>query len=112
MIDPVAVRLSRPLTAIDQTFVELKVREPTGDDLIRAGYPLRFADNGTTEVDAAAMSRLIGVCAGIPSTSVASMPARDWQQICLVLMSFFAPPAIPPASSEDTSSSRAGGATN
>jgi Phage tail assembly chaperone proteins, E, or 41 or 14 len=75
------------------------LREPTGNDLVAAGYPLSFGVGNRTEVDAGAMTRLIGKVSGIPEANVGMLPACDWQACCLVVMGFFAPPAEenPPA---------------
>lgn len=110
MSGPVVVRLSRPLQAIDRTFTELTLREPTGEDLEAAGYPLTFDGSGGGKVDVAAMSVLIGVIAGVPKDSVRKMPIGDWSACMRTVMGFFGD-GLPSASSTPITSAPDGGAT-
>jgi Phage tail assembly chaperone proteins, E, or 41 or 14 len=88
MPETVTVTLSRPITAIDQTFSELKLRMPTGADLAAADFPLRYRPGNEVLVDAASMSRLINRCAGIPPVAVDEMPAGDWMACADVISDF------------------------
>jgi hypothetical protein len=111
MNDPVTIKLSRPLVIIDQPVTSLTLREPTGRDIVASGYPLKFSGEGGTEVHADAMSKLIARIGNVPVRAMEAMPATDWQACCLEVMGFFALPASLETSSDDTSSSPAGGAT-
>ncbi len=70
MPDPefVIVPLSRPISVIDQTFTELKVREPTGADLMRAGDP-----NDSYVF----LCRVGAACGNLPLEAIEKMRARD-----------------------------------
>lgn len=111
MNEPVTVKLTRPLIIIDQPVTSLTLREPTGKDIVASGYPLKFTAEGGTEVDAAAMSKLIARIGNVPIRAMEAIPGADWQSCCLVTMGFFAPPESQEVSSDDTSNLPAGGAT-
>ncbi len=111
MVDTVTVKLTRPVVNIDQTITSVTLRQPTGRDLVACGYPLKFTAEGGTEVDAASMHKLIGRIGNISNLAMDNLPAADWQACCLECMGFFAIPASQEASSGDTFSSPAGGAT-
>jgi hypothetical protein len=92
MREPEIIALSRPLNVIGTDRATLSLREPTGNDLVEAGYPLSFGTGTRTEVDAAAMTRLIGKVAGTPEVNIRMLAACDWQACCLAVMGFFAMP--------------------
>lgn len=97
------IQLSRPLLYGNDTLTEVTLREPTGKDLVDCGYPLKLGEHAT-EVDAANMSRLIGVCGKLGAVHMQTLPACDWQALCLAMMGFFAPRASQAESSGGTSS--------
>lgn len=101
MPDPIIVPLSRPIVVIDQHFAELKVREPTGLDLMRAGDP---AERFTF------LARIGAACAELPIEAVEKMPASDVLALTGAVSGFLE--ASPPTgSSASTSKSPAGGGT-
>ena len=106
---PTTITLSKPIIAIDQTFASLTLRDPVGEDLA-GGYPVRFSGDGKTEIDATAMTILIGRLAGVPRSSVAKLPLGDWNECMKAVMDFLAPTA--PTSSTDISNAPASGATS
>lgn len=89
---PNVVKLSKPLVAIDRSFSELALREPNGEDLSAAGYPVRFlakaAGETVTEFDAPAMTRMIARLAGIPLASANALGMRDWNRCAQVIAGF------------------------
>ena len=99
---PRIIKLSRPITVIDQTFTELRVREPLGADLLAAGDPtdrLGF------------LARVGARCANISPAAIDTMPARDVLALTSVIGDFFGD--TPEASSlTSTSKPPAGGATS
>ena len=101
MPDPIIVPLSRPIVVIDQHFAELKVREPTGLDLMRAGDPTeRFIF----------LARIGAACANLPVETVERMPACDVLALTGAVSGFLEA-SPPPASATSTSKSPAGGET-
>ena len=110
MSETVTISLSRPIVNIDQTLTSVTIREPTGKDIAAAGYPLRFGADGVTEVDAKVMNTLIARLANLTVRAMDTMPAGDWQNCCLVTMSFFGSGGSPVDSSESISNSPDGGA--
>jgi hypothetical protein len=94
MLEPVTIPLSKPITVIDQEYTSVTLRPPVAKDINKAGYPLKFTAEGGTDVVAPAMSRMIATLGGIITPeNVDGLPAYDWQQCCLTVMGFFAPPA-------------------
>lgn len=110
MSESVTITLSRPLINIDQTLTSVTLREPTGKDMVATGYPIRFGADGSSEVDAKAMNSLIARIGNLSIRAMESMPAGDWQNCCLVTMSFFGTGGSPADSSADISNSPDGGA--
>ena len=108
--DPITIKLTTPLKSIDRDLTEVTLREPTGKDMVRSGYPLRITDDGV-DVNAAPMHKLIGVCAGITPDAVDTMAIPDWNACCMAVMGFFSRAATPPASASSTSSAPGGGET-
>ena len=111
MSEAVIVTLSSPIEAHRETLTELTIRPPTGKDIRLDGYPLTFNGSGGSSMDAAITAKLIARLAGIPPLSVDALTAGDFQSCMTAIMGFFAVTA-PPASSNDTSKSPAGGATS
>ena len=70
--------LSRPITVIDQTFSELKVREPTGLDLMEGGDTTGYAF----------IARVAARCASIPIDAFEKLPARDATALTRVVSDF------------------------
>lgn len=104
------VTLSHPLRVLKDDVAELTFREPTGADLVKCGYPMRFNGDGMTEVVTPAMSKMIAALAGIPPVSVERLSVPDWNACMTVVMDFFGAPTA--TSSTDTSRPPAGGATS
>ena len=100
MESPHIVKLSRPITVIDQTFTELKVREPLGADLLAAGDPTERLGF---------LARVGARCANISPEALDTMPARDLLALTAAVGDFFED--TPEASSlTPTSKPTAGGA--
>ena len=100
MLPPVTIKLSRPIDVIDQHFEEIRVREPTGEDLMAAA-------------DATGIALLMKVgasCANLPIDALKKMPACDVLAVTKAVSDFLEGP--PPAGSATSiSSAPAGGAT-
>ena len=105
------IPLSRPIRVIDRDVAALTLREPTGKDLVRAGYPVRIHGGGAVEVDAGAMTKMIARLADVPADSIERLAAPDWNACMAVVMGFFGA-STAPTSSTDTSSAPGSGAIN
>jgi hypothetical protein len=102
MESTVLIKLSRPVTHIDTTFTELRLREPDGDDLVAAGDPSN-ANEYTLQLAAR-----LGNCG---REVLGKMAGRDVLAIGRVIAGFLAEPA-PPTSSTGTSNAPASGGTS
>lgn len=109
---PVAIRLNRPIKAIDRNLSEIVLRDPNGGDLAAVGYPMRFTRKGATEIDAEAMTAMIARLAGVPRSAVEGMALSDWNECMKAVMDFFPAGATPKTSSIDTSNADDSGATS
>jgi hypothetical protein len=78
LIKPIVLR--KPVKVLEELRQTITLREPTGDDLEQAGYPMRFDPKGRTEIDTPSMSKMIARLAGIPDTAVSGMAASDWSK--------------------------------
>jgi Phage tail assembly chaperone proteins, E, or 41 or 14 len=95
--DAVADPLSHPLTKAIQAHGEaltiLKWREPTGNDIERAGNPIVMdsVSGGGMRVtfDEKKMSAMICQLAAVPPSAVRQMVARDWNAVAFKVFRFF-----------------------
>ena len=97
-----ALKLSKPIKAHGEDVAELAFREPTGKDLRTCGMPYSMLDRDGAVglvIDAGAVAKLISALAGIPTSSVDQLSARDFQEATNVIVGFFGPGAAPAASS-------------
>lgn len=87
------VKLTKPVQAHGETISELKIREPTGDDVIAAGYPFIFvvsANGGQgTEMQTKNIQKLISRCAAVPDSTVSALSVRDFNEAMTVILGFF-----------------------
>jgi hypothetical protein len=89
------VKLSKPVNAHGDEISELRFREPTGEDIMIVGSPIRIDALGTevkiryeTEQMFAMMQRL----AQVPTSTLKALTARDWENAALQLAHrFFIP---------------------
>ena len=86
--------LSEPINAYGEKTMVLKLRKPTGADLIRVGNPVVFyphADPVKIEHDMPRMVQMISRLAGVPSSSVERMLPADLTGLAWTLSPFFIP---------------------
>ncbi|HEY2210275.1 MAG TPA: phage tail assembly protein [Bradyrhizobium sp.] len=87
-------QLTEPINAYGEDVKVLKLRMPTGSDLIRVGNPVAFypnADPVKIEHDMPKMVQMIARLSGVPSSSVERMNPRDLIGVAWVLSPFFIP---------------------
>lgn len=90
---PTVVKLSRPVPVLDGSVSEFSLRDPTGLDLSVAGYPVKYATDGSGGFDTPAMTRMIARLAGVPLTAAQSLRASDWTACAAVIAGFLPPGA-------------------
>ena len=87
--------LSKPIKAFDEELAVIKLRMPTGADLIRVGNPVLFyphAEPIKIEHDMPKMVTMISRLSGIPVGSLERLSAEDLLGIAWSLSPFFIPP--------------------
>jgi hypothetical protein len=79
--DIMKLTLSKPIKVQGKEVSELELREPTGDDLITCGVPMKTeitaAKTQLQHVDTAAVAAYISALGNIPPSSVKQMAPRD-----------------------------------
>jgi hypothetical protein len=109
---PVIVTLEDPIEAHGETFHQLTIRQPNGNDLVACGIPLNFAADGGS-IDVTSVAAMISRLAGIPTNNVGAMGMRDWMACMNAIMGFINPPEAsepaPPQSLTATSTSPGSG---
>jgi hypothetical protein len=87
------LKLRKPIQAHGEAVNELTFREPTGKDIVAAGYPWKVTAgvDGKAEriVVAHAIQEYIVRLAGIPPSSVEALNALDWQDAMVTVANFF-----------------------
>lgn len=91
MSGEVIVKLSRPAQAHGEPIRELRLREPTGDDIWQTGLPISFGDNGATNISMPDLLALAARLAGVPPSTIRALPAGDIMSLTQALIPFFAP---------------------
>ena len=87
--------LAKPIKAFDEELAIIKLRKPTGADLIRVGNPVLFyphADPIKIEHDMPKMVTMMSRLSGIPVASLERMSTEDLLGIAWSLSPFFIPP--------------------
>jgi hypothetical protein len=86
--------LSEPLKAYGETVSVLKLRKPTGVDLIEVGNPVTFypyADPVKIEHDMPKVRAMLARLANIPSSSIERLGPRDLVGLAWAISPFFIP---------------------
>jgi hypothetical protein len=86
--------LSKPIHAEDKSLTELVLREPTTDDVIKAGDPVKFdpiSDPPSMDFDDARMAKMLSRLAEIPPSSIAKLATKDFAQLKWIIAPFFVP---------------------
>lgn len=86
-------KLSKPITAHGKEITELTLREPTGDDVEKLGFPYVVTpkSNGetTVEIRANIIYQYISRLAGIPKESAKQVSLGDLSSLSGSIVSFF-----------------------
>ena len=83
--------LTKKITAYNEELSELKLREPTGADIINYGIFVSFDSDNKIEFDTKIGGDQIANLAGIPKSSVCQMAPKDIIAIFWILAPFFLP---------------------
>lgn len=86
--DTTVIKLRKPITAHGEEVQELKLREPTGEDIEKCGYPLAIGDGKAYPI-AESVSKLIGRLAAVPPSSVKQLCVPDYQEAMGIVLGFF-----------------------
>jgi hypothetical protein len=93
MTDKTIFKLSKPIKAHGQELSELQLREPTGDDVEKLGFPYVVTpkSNGETtiEIRAHLIYQYISRLAGIPKESAKQVSLGDLSLLSGLVISFF-----------------------
>jgi hypothetical protein len=98
-VDPNApVLLSTPITAHGEEFAELTLRRPTPAECrkIRA-LPYSIGQNEEVTIELNVAMTYIGICAGIPPSSVDQLDLSDINTLAWKVAGFFMTPASKPS---------------
>lgn len=93
--DHIYVTLSAPIKAYTETVSVLKMRKPTGADLLRVGNPVDFDPISEPPKISHNMQRvqmMVARLANIPSGSLERMTPRDLVACAWAITPFFLPP--------------------
>ncbi len=88
MNETTTIKLRKPITAHGEDIQELKLREPTGEDIEKCGYPLAIGEGKAYPI-AESVSKLIARLAAIPPSSVKQLAVADYQAAMGVVLGFF-----------------------
>lgn len=86
--------LSEPIMAYGEEVTILKIRKPTGLDLIEVGNPVTFypyTEPVKVEHDMVKVRAMLARLANIPSSSVGNIGARDLVGLAWAISPFFIP---------------------
>jgi hypothetical protein len=86
--------LDEPINAYGEELTVLKLRKPTGIDLIEIGNPVNFYPYATPvkiEHDMAKVQAMVARLANIPSSSVARIGPQDLVGLAWAISPFFIP---------------------
>lgn len=94
MSGPVIVNLSKPVMAHGEEVERLTLREPTPEDVMQIGLPtllLPSADGESlaVEVRAPVVGKYISRLAGVPLSTVKTLPFADFERCIGAVMGFF-----------------------
>lgn len=107
----VNLKLRKPVTLNNGAVTaELNFRRPTGRDLATCGYPVRTGRDGVTDINPAAVGKLIAVLTNNLPVVVDAMDVLDWNAAMAVVLDFFGDGVNPMNSGTDTSSAPDSGA--
>jgi len=90
----IVIPLRRPVVAHGEEIKELRLREPTADDIDRIGNPVLigiYEDNPKVHFDNKVMTSMIANLASVPPSSVKKIHTKDWNNAAWALMGFFTP---------------------
>ncbi len=83
------VLLTKPIMAHDEEVIELELKEPSTKLTRRLGLPYRLDERGIPYPVADVAANFIVRLAGIPSSSVDELSPVDFNNLALIIISFF-----------------------
>jgi Phage tail assembly chaperone proteins, E, or 41 or 14 len=94
--DHITVTLSTPINAYGEDVSVIKMRKPTGADLLRVGNPVEFdpiSDPPKISHNMQRVQQMVARLANIPSSSLEKMATQDWVACAWAVTPFFLPKA-------------------
>ena len=94
--DHIYVRLTKPIQAYTETLSVIKMRMPTGADLLRVGNPVDFdpvSDPPKISHNMQRVQAMVARLANIPSGSIEKMAPQDLVACSWAITPFFLPAA-------------------
>jgi hypothetical protein len=85
---------SKPIIAYGEKVVTLKMRRPTGEDLLAIGNPVKFSpytDPPTVEHDYKKVVAMVARLAKVPSSSLTDLDPEDLAGLAWTISPFFIP---------------------
>lgn len=87
------IKLTKPITAHDESVQEIDLREPTGREIIEIGFPFLVIvsddDTSAMQIQTKTVAKYISVLGKIPPSSVHELCGADISALMGVVMSFF-----------------------
>lgn len=85
----IEVKLTTPVQHGDETLFALELREMTGADMAKCGYPMQISDEGETFTpNAAVCAKLISRLGRVPPHVVDKLSAADFQSAMMEIIAF------------------------
>jgi hypothetical protein len=85
-------KLLTPISGYGEELTEIKLRRPTGMDLLNIGNPVMIdMQTGNLVFDAPKMTAMIAQLIGVPESAVRNMDTRDWSTAAWKVAPFFLP---------------------
>jgi len=82
------VALKKPITAHGEDVTVLTFKEPTGQEIIECGYPMRIADGGVIP-ETGSIAKYISKLASVPPSSVRQLGPDDFNACMSAVLGFF-----------------------
>ena len=89
---PIKVKLQKPIVGnTGQMLTEVSFREPTGNDIFRAGNPVFISLDNQIMIDDKRMMMMIAFLSGVLRPLLDSLSSRDYASCAWKLRDFFLP---------------------
>lgn len=94
MSKEITIPLQKPIKAHDETLDKLVLREPTGRDIRKFGYPFAVRGDESVDLKPDVLAHYIAALAKIPPSAVDELSGKDFMTIQTAIMPFFEPATL------------------